>query len=496
MIEHLPILPIVFPALMAVLLLLPKLDTIKVQRACTLLSALVLCLISAMLLSEVNTEVPLSYKLGDWPAPYGIELLANHTAAMYVTLCSFLSVPVVLYSMAGCDNKGRYFYPLVLMQIMGINGAFLTNDLFNLFVFFEVLLMASYALVIHGGGKEKTQAAIQYVIVNLVGSAVFLLALAILYAIVGTLNMSDLAVKVGALDDSQATIVKAACGMLLVVFGLKSAVVPLHFWLNKTYRVVEPPIAALFAILTKVGFYSLLKASVVLFGAQGGLLAHYLTPALWPIALLTLSVGTITLMASPSLRSLAGFLVVVSAGTLLLSTAMGRVSATTAGLYYSIHSTLVVAALFLLSDVISEQRGQAEDRLVKARAVAQPVLLGLLFVVVAVILIGMPPFSGFMGKILLLQAAVEPTEQRWVWSAILVSGFITLVVLVRAGIQIFWDAGEASGGYAPKARSCQIVAIILLLAASPLLVVAAGPVIDFLSTAATELHAPLGALND
>lgn len=487
-INHLPILPIILPALMSVILLLPKLDTIRVQRVLTFATTIALCILSVMLLNHIHQVQSVSYFLGNWEAPYGIELLANHATVIYIALCSFLSVPVVLYSMAGSDNKGRYYYPLVLCQIMGINGAFLTNDLFNLFVFFEILLMASYALVVHGGGKEKTQAAIQYVIINLMGSAVFLLSLGIIYAITGTLNASDLAQKVSALDPEQATILKAAAGMLLVVFGLKSAIAPLHFWLAKTYRVVEAPVAALFAILTKVGFFSLLKASVMIFGAHAGLLANYLEPWLWPIALLTISIGSVSLMASPSVRAIAGLLVIVSAGTLLLTTAMGTVEATRAGLYYSIHSTLVVAALFLLSDIIADQRGQAEDRLVKARRVAQPVLLGLLFIGVTITVVGMPPFSGFMGKFMLLQAPTETFEQRWIWSAVLLSGLVTMVVLVRAGIQMFWATGDASG-YAPKAHPLQTASVMLLLIASPILVVMAGPVVDFLTLAANELHA-------
>ncbi len=486
MLMHLPIIPILLPALVAVLLLLPKLDNIVSQRVCAFFTCLLLCGFSILLVIQADVGTT-RYLLGDWPAPYGIELVADRVSALFVLLTSLLGVAVVIYAMAGDDRGGNYFYPLLLLQIMGINGAFLTGDLFNLFVFFEVLLMASYALVVHGGGKEKTHAAIQYVILNLIGSALFLLALGIIYATVGTLNMTDLAIKLNALEAEQATIAKTAAGLLLIVFGLKSAILPLHFWLSKTYTVVAAPIAALFAVLTKVGFYSLLKASVFIFGDYAGLLANVLQPWLLPMALLTVSVAGMAVLSSPSLRQCIAYLVVLSSGTLLFSIALGSVKATGAGLYYAVHSTLIAAALFLLVDIISDQRGQAGDRLVKARTVAQPVLLGLLFVVLSIGAVGMPPFSGFVGKLLLLQSAANTDQQIWIWSAIFLSSLLVLMSLVRAGIVVFWAAG-GHGSDGQRAKFSQYMAIGFLFLMSLVLIVYAGPITEYLSRAAMHLH--------
>lgn len=375
-----------------------------------------------------------------------------------------------------------------MFEIMGINGAFLTGDIFNLFVFFEVLLIASYALLIHAGGKQKTQATLHYVILNLVGSSFFLFGLGILYGTLGTLNMADMAIKVGQLQGETATLAKTGALLLLVVFGLKAAMLPMHFWLPKTYASASAPVAALFAIMTKVGIYSIFRVYTVIFGEHAGELANIATPWLWPLALLTITIGSIGVFASPGIKTLSANLVIVSSGSLLACAAINSEEATSAALYYMVHSTLASAALFLLADVMSRQRGKAEDRFVRSRPFAQPRLLGFAFAILALSLVGMPPLSGFVGKIMILQATQSSAQTMWVWPLILLGSLAALIIFSRAGTTLFWRHNGSVTAEAEPAKKLEIAGIALLILASPLLVLFGGDVSEYTQLAASYLH--------
>ena len=486
--QHLPILPILMPMLAGVFMLLPPLsNSINRHRVFAIAMMTALVIVSIMLLLTSHQQGTQMYVLGGWQPPFGITLVADRLSTLMVLLTSVLGLGALLYACAGDDNDGMYFHPLYMFQMMGINGAFLTGDIFNLFVFFEVLLIASYALLIHGGGKQKTKANVHYVILNLVGSSIFLFALGILYGTIGSLNIADMAVKVRLLDEHEQALAKAGGLLLLVVFGLKAALLPLHFWLPKTYAAASAPIAALFAIMTKVGVYSILRVHTVIFGEDAGALASIAVPWLWPLALLTIIFGAIGVLASPSLRLTVANLVVVSVGTLLVAVAMHREAATAAALYYMIHTTLVTGALFLLADLISKQRGKAEDRYVIARKMKRGKVIGIAFFIAALIVVGMPPLSGFIGKVLILQAAQGMSEIAWVWPVILLAGLASLVAISRAGTTIFWRNTEESNIDEPISP-LKLMAVVLLLSVSPLLVIFGGPVTDYTNLAAAQLH--------
>jgi|TARA_B110001454_G_scaffold13596_1_gene12337 multicomponent K+:H+ antiporter subunit D len=488
--QHLPILPILLPMLAAVFMLLPPLsNSITRQRFFAVTIMIIIVITSALLLMTSHQQGIQMYILGGWQPPFGIALVADRLSTMMVLLTSILSLGALLYACAGDDKQGMYFHPLFMFQIMGINGAFLTGDVFNLFVFFEVLLIASYALLIHGGGKQKTKANVHYVILNLVGSSIFLFALGILYGTLGSLNIADMANKVRLLDEHGQALVKVGGLLLLVVFGLKAAMLPLNFWLPKTYAAASAPVAALFAIMTKVGIYSILRIHTVIFGEDAGALASIAIPWLWPLAVLTLIIGAIGVLASPSLRLTVANLVIISVGTLLLAIAMQRENATSAALYYMLHTTLITGALFLIADLISKQRGKAEDRFVSSRKMAHEKTLGIAFFIAALTVVGMPPLSGFLGKVLILQAAEGMTEMAWVWSVILLSGLASLVAISRAGTSIFWrHSKDSANTSSDPIHPMKIIAVVLLLSASPLLVILGGPVTDYTHQAAVQLH--------
>jgi multicomponent K+:H+ antiporter subunit D len=487
--QHLSIFPILIPLLFGALMLLPPISRdINSQRVASIIGTLFLLISSAVLLYKTNAEGVQLYALGGWQAPFGIALVADRVSSLLVLLTAFLAFCVMLYAVSGQDKGGAYFHPLFMFQIMGINGAFLTGDIFNLFVFFEVLLIASYALLIHAGGKQKTQAALHYVILNLVGSSLFLFGLGILYGTLGTLNMADMAVKVGQLQGETATLAKTGALLLLVVFGLKAAMLPMHFWLPKTYASASAPVAALFAIMTKVGIYSIFRVYTVIFGENAGELANIATPWLWPLALLTITIGTIGVFASPGIKTLSANLVIVSSGSLLACAAINSEAATSAALYYMIHSTLASAGLFLLADVMARQRGKAEDRFVRSRPFVQPRLLGFAFAIAAMALIGMPPLSGFVGKIMILQATQSTAQTMWVWPLILIGSLAALITFSRAGTTLFWRHNGTIATDAEPAKTTEIVSIALLLLASPILVLFGGYITEFTQQAAYYLH--------
>ena len=484
--NHLPILPILLPSLAAILMLLPPFVNHLAMQRWFALGALLVNMILAAELLIVTDQSPIVYILGGWHPPFGIMLLADRISAIMVAVTALLAFCAALYGAAHEETTGRFFYPLFLFQVMGINGAFMTGDAFNLFVFFEVLLIASYALLIHGGGKDKTRASFHYITLNLIGSAFFLIALGTLYGSLGTLNMADMADQINNLTPSTQIIAKTGGMLLLVVFGLKSAMLPLQFWLTKTYAAASAPVAALFAIMTKVGIYSIYRVFGGIFGETGGELAFMANSWIWPLAIATLIFGMLGALAAPSLRLLTANMVIISVGTLLLTFVVNNGQALGAGLYYLIHSTLVTGALFLLADQIWLQRGAAQDRFVVARPMAQGKMLGSFYMIAAIAVVGLPPLSGFIGKVLVLQSAVAVSEQVWMWSAILLSSLLALIAFSRAGTALFWHQSGSKPG-TERAHPMQWAAIAILLAAAPLLTLFAGPATEYTDRAAQDV---------
>ena len=269
--QHLTFLPILLPMLAGVLLLLPPFGkNLALRRVGSVTFSVITFFASLVLLMKVQAEGIQIYAIGEWAAPFGIVLVADQLSTLLVSLTTLLGIVCALYACAGDDEKGSFFHPLIHFLILGVNGAFLTGDAFNLFVFFEVLLIASYSLLMHGSDKNTTRAALQYVIMNLVGSAIFLIALGILYGVLGTLNMADMAQKVPLLQGDDIYLAKIGGLLLLVVFALKGALLPLHLWLPNTYASAMPVVAALFAIMTKVGVYSMMRIYTLIFGEQAG----------------------------------------------------------------------------------------------------------------------------------------------------------------------------------------------------------------------------------
>lgn len=462
----------------------------------SIVSTIGLGLIAIHLLIAASSGSITVYLLGNWRAPFGIALALDRLSALMVALTAAIGLVSVLYARGGDaqgphDGRGAHFHALVQFQLAGVCGAFLTADLFNLFVFFELLLIASYGLLLHGGSAPRVRAAIHYVIFNLVGSALFLVAVALLYGVTGTLNMADLAVRIAAVAPQSAPLVHAAILLLLVVFGVKAALFPLYFWLPETYRAAPAPVAALFAIMTKVGVYGVARVSTLMLGADAGSLADVGRDELTWLALATLALATGGALAAPRLRTLAAYLAIASTGTLLLALGLGSPNSVAAAVFYLVPSTLVGAALFLLIDTITAGRGEAADRLVAA-PLATRAALGALFFLFALEAAGLPPFGGFVGKLMLLQASVEATGVAVVWGALLLSSLGMIIALARAGSTVFWCALEPNRvqAQAVVATAPERAALALLVVASLLIGLNAGAIAEYAQATAAQLIHP------
>ncbi|MFT6589227.1 MAG: multicomponent K+:H+ antiporter subunit D [Rhodoferax sp.] len=495
--SHLPVLPVLLPLFTAVALLLMGDDggqashagpRLRRARLLSLSSTVFVALLAWRLIIEANDGALTVYPLGGWQAPFGIALVIDRLSALMLALTWTIAVPVLWYATGGWDAHGRYFHALFQFQLMGLSGAFITGDLFNLFVFFEVLLIASYVLLVHGQGRERFRSGVHFVVLNLAASALFLVGLALIYGTTGTLNMADLGIRVPQLGPQEATLLKAGAMVLLIVFGIKAAIVPLYLWLPGTYAAASAPVAALFAIMTKVGVYSIIRVHAVILGEGGGHAAFAVEPWLLPMALLSIAVGVLGALSAHSLARLVSYLTIASVGTILAGIGLFTPEAMSAALYYMVHSTLVISALFLLVELIAAQRGDVGDRLQPAAPMAQPVLLGLMLLLGAASVAGLPPLPGFLGKVMILQSASASPAQVWIWTVVLMAGFLTLIGLARAGSILFWNVLSSDASQVPAGHSWRLTSATLgLMALSLLLAVAASPMKRYTDATARQL---------
>ncbi|MFN3863198.1 MAG: monovalent cation/H+ antiporter subunit D [Erythrobacter sp.] len=486
---HLPVLPVAIPALTAPLTLLlmrrhPGAGQAVAFAAC---GAMLACALA--LLAGAGGGAITVYALGDWPAPFGIVLVADRLAAIMLTLAASLALIALLHAVVtGIDRKGWHFHALFQFQLMGLNGAFLTGDLFNLFVFFEVLLIASYGLLLHGQGAARLKAGVQYVVVNLVGSSLFLIALGLLYALTGTLNMADLGMRVAEIAPQDQGLLRVGALLLASVFAIKAAVVPLHLWLPRTYDVAIPAVAGLFAIMTKVGVYSLIRVVPQVFGDDAGAAAWAPAPFLMPAALVTAAVGFAGVFTARSLSEQASYAIIGSTGTLLIAVAGWQEAMLGAALYYLVHSTLAGAALFLVADVVARRRAGAADNCSPGPDFPDRQQVGLMFLLAAIAAAGLPPLSGFIGKLLILKSVTALPDWGWAWGVVLVTTLFGVIGFARAGSVVFWKSGADASGAAPTPASrADLIAPAIALALLAALSAAAGAATAYADAAAAQV---------
>jgi len=492
--NHWIIAPVVLPAILAAVMTLSMRHHPSLQRVFSVAGCAALLAIALGLTVQAAGGGIGVYELGNWPAPFGIVLVLDRLSAVMLLVTAVLALVVLLYAIGtGWDQRGRNFHALWQFQLMGICGAFLTGDAFNLFVFFEVLLIASYGLMIHAGGGRRLKAGVQYVIYNLLGSTLFLFALGTLYAVTGTLNMADLAVRAAEIPAGDSALLRVGAMLLFLVFAIKAALLPLHFWLPNTYAEAPAPVAALFAIMTKVGAYAILRFYTLIFGPDLDVTANLIDEVLLWGALLTLAAGMIGILGARRLGRLAAFASIGSMGTLLIAVAVFTPQSSAAALYYAIHSTLAAALLFIVVDLVRERRGALGGALVPGPRMAQHGMVTALWFGAAIASAGLPPLSGFIGKLLILDATRDMADVWLIWGAVLATSLVAILGLAQAGSVVFWKVDTRdTGAHAAPQPALPLVAAFGLLAGIVALAVFAGPVMGYLEATAAQLHAPAG----
>ncbi|MCC2596655.1 monovalent cation/H+ antiporter subunit D [Pusillimonas sp. MFBS29] len=523
--QHLPILPVAIPLMVGALMLLIN-DThrrtrltlgflsIAAQAYC---AVTLFCLSAGYLPSNWPDGVGV-YLLGDWPAPFGIVAVVDRLSTLMLILTSILGAATWVYATARWDRAGSHFHPLFQFLLMGLNGAFLTGDLFNLFVFFEVLLAASYGLMLHGSGRSRVAAGLHYIAVNLVASFLLLIAMALIYGVTGTLNMADLAVRAGLLAGSERLLFETGAAILGIAFLIKAAAWPLNFWLPAAYANACAPVAGIFAIMTKVGIYSLLRIGSLLLptGAPAAFGGSWMFPA----GMATLIFGAVGLLAAAQTERQAGYCVIMSSGTLFAALGMPGVTLTGPALFYLISSVLAIGALYMLLELVERTQSfgadvlavsleafdledpEAADRSDDVVGVAIPAamaFLGMSFGFCALLIIGLPPTSAFIGKFALLSAALQTsatdTPSLAAWSLVagmLLSGLVGIIALSRTGIRLFWSSDDT---VTPRLRISEAAPVGLLILATIALAFWAGPVMHEMELTANYLDRPISYVN-
>ena len=511
--DHLVAMPILVPMFAGALMILAGDRWRGAVVALGLASTVTLVGLAVVLLGMADAPEVRVYRKGDWPAAFGIVLVHDRLSALMLALVAVLGLAAFVSSLARWDRAGTHFHPLFQFQLMGLNGAFLTGDLFNLFVFFEVMLAASYGLALHGSGTARVRAGLHYLVVNLVASLLFLIGVSVVYGISGTLSMADLAARMRDVAEADRALLETGLAVMGIAFLVKAAVWPLGFWLAGTYAAAAAPAAAILSILSKVGIYAVLRVWLLLFGEEGGASAGFGGTVLLAGGLLTIAFGSIAVLAAQSLPRMAGASVLVSSGTLLAAVGTGQAAVTGGALLYLASSVLALGALFLLIELVERGRevgadvlavtreafgsGEEEEDLREPEAVgiaipAMVAVLGLGFIACTLLLAGLPPLPGFLAKFAIMAPLLGPAgapvpTASWVLIAALVlSGLATVVAMVRTGIDVFW----ASPITVPRVSLLEIAPVGLLLALCAGLTVAAGPVMDYTLTAASALHAP------
>ncbi|WP_137922348.1 monovalent cation/H+ antiporter subunit D [Hydrogenophaga sp. 2FB] len=532
---HLMIAPILLPLVTACVLLFLREGQHRTKATISLgATALNLVVAVALLVWSKQGDGPSAFGVylpSNWDVPYGIVLVLDRLSGLMLLLAGMVALMALLFALARWHKAGAHFHPLFQIQIMGLNGAFLTGDLFNLFVFFEVMLAASYGLLLHGSGPSRVRAGLQYISINLAASSLFLVGASMIYGVTGTLNMADLAARIPQVALEDRALLHTACAILAVAFLAKAAMWPLNFWLVPAYSSASAPSAAMFALLTKVGIYVLLRLSTLLFSPEAGQSAGFGSQWLVWGGMATLAFGAIGMLASQRPARLAGFAVIVSSGTLLAVIGFARPELTAGALYYLPSSTLAVAAFFLLAELMDRSRtdpnaqrapedeedhlpfaladleiartanlDEDEEVLIGRAIPASTALLGLAFICCTVLVAGLPPLSGFIGKFAMLSAllllpagASDVSTASWTLLAlVIVSGLFALVALSRTGIRFFWAPLERG---AHLLRVAEYLPIAVLITVCVLFTVRGEAVMRYAQATASSLYQPRGYID-
>lgn len=521
--HHLPIAPVIAPLLAGALLLLIP-ENVVARVVVTISSVLVQLAAACVLLFLTTDAMPHVwsqgvgvYSIGSWSAPFGIVLVVDRLTALMVLLTAVVALATLVFAMANSDRAGPAYHSMFQFLLMGLNGAFLTGDLFNLFVFVEVLLASSYGLLLHGSSAVRVKSGLHYLAVNLTASILFLIGVAMMYGITGTLNMADMTTRVASLGVEDRALFEGGAAILGVAFLVKAGVWPLNFWLPTAYAAASAPVAAIFAMMTKVGIYAILRVGTLIASADAQ--TSFINIGLMFGGMATVVYGTIGMLAGQQLARQVAYAVVISSGVLITALGVGNEALTAPALFYLLSSVLATSAFFMLSELTERMRlspvrepddttpppdvaylgfGVKEQPDLYSPAdevgVAIPAataFLGLAFVSCVLLITGLPPLSGFVAKFALLHAVITTSALTWhEWVliiAVLASGFAAVIALTRVGLRLFWSV---AGRVTPRLRIVEVGPVALLIVLCLGLAMYAGPVMEYLDDTARSLHAP------
>jgi Formate hydrogenlyase subunit 3/Multisubunit Na+/H+ antiporter, MnhD subunit len=511
--HHLIIAPILIPLAAAAILLFID-ERSRATKAMISLCSVLLMGAAALILLRIESgpnDFDGVYLLGNWAAPFGIVLVLDELSALMLLLTALLAAAALVFSFARWHTIGAHFHSMFQVLLMGVNGAFLTGDLFNLFVFFEVMLAASYGLLLHGSGPLRVKAGMHYIAINLAAALLFLIGVSLIYGTAGTLNMADLAARIPEIEPDRRMLMEAGAGVLGIAFLIKAGMWPLCFWLPTAYSAAAAPVAGVFAILSKLGIYVILRLTMLLF--SDGPAAGFGASVLLYGGLVTVIFGTVGVLASQALGRVAGYSVLVSSGTLLMVLGINDNAISSGALLYLVSSTLTIGAFFMLIELV--ERGQDAGAAVLAvtmeaygdaeegdpdqtEGVTMPgtmAILGICFAACAILLSGLPPLSGFISKFAMLSAmmgtgaiGVPPTASVWALIILVIlSGVAALISMTRAGIRTFWSSIE---GTVPRVLVIEVMPVLFLLGLTLLLTVQAGPAMRYMDRTIQSLSNP------
>lgn len=414
----------------------------SVQKSITVGTLIITVILEIALLTEIWHTGAHAVHLAGWPAPFGISMVIDRFAALMLVVSSIITLAVLLYAVGqgAAEEKNdsgpvSIFYPTYLILVAGVSNAFLAGDLFNMYVGFEIFLTASYVLLTLGGGEQRIRAGVTYVVVSIISSMLFLITIGLIYAATGTVNLADLALKLGELDDGTQLMLHV---MLLVAFGIKAAVFPLAFWLPDSYPTAPAPVTAVFAgLLTKVGIYAMIRTETLLFPGER------INTALMIIAALTMIVGILGALAQADIKRMLSFTLISHIGYLVFGLALSSIVGMSATIYYVAHHITIQTTLFLVTGLIERRAGSSNVDRLGGLAKISPVL-AILFFIPAMNLAGIPPFSGFVGKLGMMQGGIA--ENTWItWTLVIasvVTSLLTLMAVARIWARGFWRKGE------------------------------------------------------
>ncbi len=467
-----------------IMLFIPQ--RVILQRTISIIASIILLINTVLLVFQIQTDGIQKMELGGWAPPFGIILVGDMLSGLLVLTTALVIIPILIYSFSsiGVEREKKYYYSIFFFLVTGVLGAFLTGDLFNMFVFFEVFLLSSYVLIVHGSTQKQLRESFKYVLINILSSALFVIGVAYLYAVIGTLNMAHLGERIASLTEP-APILTVIALMFLIIFGLKGAIFPLYFWLPASYTAPPTAIGALFgALLTKVGIYAIFRTYSIIFVHDPA----YTHTVLGVLAALTMIFGVIGAVAHKDVTKILVYNVIVAVGFVLFGVSTMTEAGYQGAIYYVIHDMIIKAALFLLIGALVTVGGTKYLKQMGGIIKYHPAL-GWLFLVAVFALVGIPPLSGFIGKVLLIQGGTTVGDY-WIVFLMMVASLLVLYSMIRIFLQGFYGKSVLSSKEEHGTTKGLLFPISLLIALSVLLGIGAEFLYPFVQTATEVLLQP------